>query len=301
MIFGLRRVILPFRAVNEIYGGKALSSNSKKYIIVAIIIVISLAVVYFSALNRENTLTYDSAVGFIAKPVMQLFGGVSEEVSDFLSYFKNKKDIMNKNYELDNKLMELERENSKLKSLENENERLRNMLEFKDKNPGFNLLAGKVISKDTSNYYSTFLIDKGKKDGVQTNMPIVGSKGLIGYVVETSNTFSKVQTIIEGGSSVGCVVSRTGATAVTEGSTILLKDGLMRMIYVSKEMNLVEGDIIETSGLGQIYPEGIAIGRIKEIEMDNITKSQYAIIKPVEDFEFIREIFVITNYSKTGE
>ena len=69
----------------------------------------------------------------------------------------------------------------------------------------------------------------------------------------------------------------------------------MSMIYVSKEMNLVEGDIVETSGLGQIYPPGIAIGRIKEITTDEITKSQYAIIKPSEDFELIREVFVITN------
>jgi len=166
------------------------------------------------------------------------------------------------------------------------------------KNPQLDLEASIVISKDTSNYYSTFLIDKGLEDGIKTNMPVVGAKGLIGYVAETGKGFSKIQTIIEGGSSVGCVVSRTGNTAVTEGNTVLLKEGLMSMIYVSKEMNLVEGDIVETSGLGQIYPPGLVIGRIKEITTDEITKSQYAIIKPVEDFEFIREVFVITNFEK---
>lgn len=273
-------------------------SKNKKYFIVIGILVISLITVYFSAVDRENTLAYDNAVGFIIEPISKVFTYVANGTSDFFSYFSNKKELINKNYELDNRVMKLEHENSKLEALETENERLRSMLEFKNKNPQFNLEASVVISKDTSNYYSTFLIDKGLDNGIKTNMPVVGAKGLIGYVAEAGKGFSKVQTIIEGGSSVGCVVSRTGNTAVTEGNTVLLKEGLMSMIYVSKEMNLVEGDIVETSGLGQIYPPGLMIGRIKEITTDDITKSQYAIIKPVEDFEFIREVFVITNFEK---
>lgn len=273
-------------------------SKNKKYFIVIGILVISIVTVYFSAVDRENTLAYDNAVGFIIEPISKVFTYVANGTSDFFSYFKNKKDIINKNAELDNKVMILEHENSKLEALENENERLRSMLEFKNKNPQYNMVASEVISKDTSNYYSTFLIDKGTNDGIKTNMPVVGAKGLIGYIAEAGKGFSKVQTIIEGGSSVGCVVSRTGNTAVTEGNTVLLKEGLMSMIYVSKDMNLIEGDIVETSGLGQIYPSGILIGRIKEITIDDITKSQYAIIKPAEDFELIREVFVITNYEK---
>jgi len=275
-----------------------LFSKNKKYFIVIGILVISIITVYFSAVDRENTLAYDNAVGFIIEPISKVFTYVANSTSDFFSYFKNKKEIINKNYELDNRVMKLEHENSKLEALETENERLRSMLDFKNKNPQLDLEASIVISKDTSNYYSTFLIDKGLEDGIKTNMPVVGAKGLIGYVAETGKGFSKIQTIIEGGSSVGCVVSRTGNTAVTEGNTVLLKEGLMSMIYVSKEMNLVEGDIVETSGLGQIYPPGLVIGRIKEITTDEITKSQYAIIKPVEDFEFIREVFVITNFEK---
>lgn len=273
-------------------------SRNKKYFIVIGILVISIIAVYFSAVDRENTLAYDNAAGFIVEPFVKVFSYVKNGTSDFFDYFKDKKELVNKNYELDNRVMELEHQNSKLEALELENERLRSMLEFKEKNPQFELAASTVISKDTSNYYSTFLIDKGLNDGIKTNMPVVGAKGLIGYVAEAGNGFSKIQTIIEGGSSVGCLVSRTGNTAVAEGDTTLLKDGLMSMFYVSKEMNLVEGDIIETSGLGQIYPSGIPIGRIKEITTDAITKSQYAIVQPVEDFELIREVFVITNFEK---
>lgn len=272
--------------------------RNKKYFIIIAILIISVVVVYFSAIDRENTLAYDNAVGYIVEPVAKLFNTISNKTSDFFCYFKDKKDLVNKNNELDHKVMELEHLNSKLSSLEIENERLRSLLNFKEQNPEYNLSACTVISKDTSNYYSTFLIDKGSNDGIKTNMPVVGSKGVIGYVVETGKTFAKVQTIIEGGSSIGCVVTRTGNTAVCEGNSALLKDGLMTMIYVSKEMNLVEGDIVETSGLGEIYPKGLYIGRIKEIETESVTKTQYAVVSPVEDFNFIREVFVITNHNK---
>ena len=272
--------------------------RNRKYLIVIGILIISVITVYFSAADRENTLAYDNAAGFIVEPFIKVFSYAKNGTSDFFNYFKDKKELVNKNYELDNRVMKLEHEKSKLEALELENDRLRSMLDFKEKNPQFKLSASTVISKDTSNYYSTFLIDKGLNDGIKTNMPVVGAKGLIGYVVEAGNGFSKIQTIIEGGSSVGCVVVRTGNTAVAEGDTALLKDGLMSMHYISKEMNLVEGDLIESSGLGQIYPSGLLIGRIKEITTNAVTKSQYAIVQPIEDLELIREVFVITNYDK---
>jgi rod shape-determining protein MreC len=272
-----------------------LFSKNRKYLIVIGILLVSVVIVCISAADRENTSAYDNAAGFIVEPVCKVFAHITNSTSDFFGYFKDKKDLINSNYELENKVMKLEHENSKLKALEIENERLRGMLEFKEKNPQFKLAAATVISKDNSNYYSTFTIDKGEESGIKTNMPVVGAKGLIGYVTQAGKGFSKVQTIIEGGSSVGAVVSRTGGIAVAEGNTVLLKEGLMSMLYVSKEMNIVEGDIIETSGLGQIYPSGILIGRVKEITNDPITKTQNAIIKPAEDFEIIREVFVITN------
>ena len=259
----------------------------------------SIVVVYFSALDRENTDTYDNIVGYVVAPVSKVFTSLSNSFNDFFEYFKDKKELVRINQKLEIKLTELEHKNSKLESLEIENERLRSLLNFKDKNPELNLTACKVISKDSSNYYSTFLIDKGENHGIRTFMPVVGSKGVVGYVVQTGATFSKVQTVIEGGSSLGCIITRTGDIAVCEGDTNLLKDGLMTMTYVSKDMSIVEGDIIETSGLGEIYPAGLVIGRVKELKNESITKNQYAVIKPAEDFDYIREVFVVTNHNKT--
>ena len=131
-------------------------------------------------------------------------------------------------------------------------------------------------------------------------MAVIGSKGLIGYVIEAGKTFARVRTVIDGGSSAGCMVSRTQSLAVAEGDTGLMNSGLMKMMYVSKEMNLIKGDIIETSGMGKIYPPGIVIGRVEEIKSFSGNESHYAIIRPVEDFATIHEVFVVTDFEKVG-
>ena len=273
--------------------------KNKKFIIISIVIVLSLVAIYFSAVNRNNTRFTDSVVGAVVKPVNNFFGGITRGVSGFFDYFQNKKDLTNENNEMKNKILALEKENSELKAYALENERLRGMLEFKDKNPQFSLTAAEIVSKDNSNYYSVFLINKGTEAGIKVNMPIIGSKGLIGYVIESGSGFAKVRTILDGRSSAGCKITRTQNTAVTEGDTSLINDGLIKMIYVSKDMNIIKGDIIETSGMGQIYPPGIIIGRVEEIKYSG-SESQYALIKPVEDFDSVHEVFAITDYVKIG-
>ena len=273
--------------------GEALFRRNKKYIIVVLIVLVLLVAIYFSAVNRENTLFYDNAVSFVSRPVSQFMTFVGNKFGDFFDYFKDKKRLVEENVALTDQVTELEHKNAQLSSYEAENERLRNMLDLKGKNPQFDLIASSVISKDNSNYYGTFLIDKGANHGIATNMAVMGTKGLIGYVIETGTNWAKIQTMIDGGSSAGCMVTRTKSVAVTNGTTALLNEGLLSMLYISKDMSIVEGDIIETSGLGQIYPSGIMIGRVKELRKDDSTQSQYAIIQPVEDFENIKEVFVI--------
>ena len=275
-------------------------SKNKKYIFAAIILVIALITVYFSAINRNNARGLDGIVGFVVEPVSNFFGFVSEKTAGFFEYFGNKKALMSENRALKEKVLSLEQEISALKSYEYENERLRKMLDFREQKPEFSTVAAKVVSKDNSNYYSAFLINKGTSDGVELNMPVVGSSGIIGYVIEAGKGFARIRTVLDGGSSVGCMITRTQGLAVTEGDTALLNDGLMKMNYVSRDMKLIKGDIIETSGMGQIYPPGIIIGRVEEIKEYSGSESQYAVIRPVENFETIHEVFVITDYERTG-
>ena len=126
------------------------------------------------------------------------------------------------------------------------------------------------------------------------NQPVLSQNGLVGLVFETGYGWAKIQTILDPSTSVGCRITRTGDISVTEGDNALVNDGLLKMLYISKQFTILEGDIVETSGLGEIYPRGILLGKIKEIKVSENSNSQYATIIPTVDFSNLQEVLVIT-------
>ena len=178
--------------------------------------------------------------------------------------------------------------------MEDENERLRDLLDLRSKYPEFETKTASVIAKDGGNYCRFITIDKGTESGIEVNHPVISQNGLVGLVFETGRGWSKIQTILDPSTSAGCKISRTGDISVTQGDISLINDGLLKMLYISNQFTLLEGDIVETSGLGEIYPRGIAIGRIKEVKISENSSSQYATIVPVVDFTKLYEVLVIT-------
>lgn len=270
-------------------------SNKKRpviFFVILFIIIIVLAV--FSAKNRENVNIIDNAVNITAKPLTKALTSVSEFFEGFSDYFKDKKQLSEEVDELTYENNILEQKVSSLVSLEDENKRLRDLLELRAKYPEFETQSASVIAKDGGNYCKFITVDKGSESGIEVNQPVISQNGLVGLVFEVGYGWSKIQTILDPSTSAGCKISRTGDTSVTEGDISLINDGLLKMLYISNQFTLLEGDIVETSGLGEIYPRGIAIGRIKEVKISENSSSQYATIVPVVDFTKLYEVLVIT-------
>lgn len=270
-------------------------SNKKHpliFFIILFIIIVVLAV--FSAKDRQNVNFIDNAVNVVIKPVSKAFTATAHFFEDFSDYFKNKKKLTEQLDELTYENNILEQKVSSLTSLEDENERLRDLLDLRSKYPEFETKTASVIAKDGGNYCRFITIDKGTESGIEINQPVISQNGLVGLVFEAGHGWSKIQTILDPSTSAGCKISRTGDISVTQGDISLINDGLLKMLYISNQFTLLEGDIVETSGLGEIYPRGIAIGRIKEVKISENSSSQYATIVPVVDFTKLYEVLVIT-------
>lgn len=263
------------------------------FFIILFAVIVTLAVL--SAKNRENVGFIDNAVNTVSKPFTKAFTSVSEFFGDFSVYFKDKKELSEKldEYTYENNI--LEQKLSSLESLEDENKRLRDLLELRAKYPEFETKSASVTAKDGGNYCKFITIDKGRESGIEVNQPVISQNGLVGLVFEVGDGWAKIQTILDPSTSAGCKISRTGDTSVTEGDISLINEGLLKMLYISNQFTLLEGDIVETSGLGEIYPSGIAIGRIKEVKISENSSSQYATVSPVVDFTRLYEVLVITD------
>lgn len=270
------------------------SSRKKPIMFIVVFIFVISALLISSAINRSNVTFLDNIANVTVKPVAQFFTNISNSVDNFFNYFENKQELVQSVNELTYKNNLLEQKNAALSSLETENERLRNLLELKEKYPEFETTAATVIARDGSNYGRFMTIDKGTESGIQVNQAVISQNGLVGLVFESGHGWAKIQTILDPSTSAGCRITRTGDVSVAEGDHALVNDGMLKMLYVSKQFSILEGDFVETSGLGEIYPRGIPIGKIKEIKVSEQENSQYATITPIVDFSNIQEVLVIT-------
>lgn len=270
------------------------SSRKKPIIVIFVCVVVLAALLILSAVNRSNVTFLDNIANVTIKPVGNFFTGISNSVADFFNYFASKQELAETVNELTYKINILEQQNASLASLETENERLRSLLELREKYPQFQTVSASVIAKDGANYGRFITIDKGTESGIENNQAVISQNGLVGLVFEAGYGWSKIQTVLDPSTSVGCRITRTGDVSVAEGDNALMNNGMLKMLYVSKQFSILEGDIVETSGLGEIYPRGIPIGKIKEIKISENENSQYATIVPIVDFSNIQEVLVIT-------
>ncbi|MEJ2746253.1 MAG: rod shape-determining protein MreC [bacterium] len=153
------------------------------------------------------------------------------------------------------RVRELSREVAELRDTKNENQRLRRILNFKMSSQ-YELLPAQVIGRDTRNWYSSVVIDRGTLDGVRADMAVIGDDGVVGKVIESAPEVSTVLLIADKRSRIGGIVERTRENGVVEGTSF----NTCRLSYLPRRAKARAGDKVLTSGVGGIYPKGLYIG-----------------------------------------
>lgn len=268
---------------------KIITKNKKLFIVIFISLCIFLAL--FS-LNKFKPSLVKNALGFVITPIQKAITTSTNWVDQKTSTFFNKNDLAKENEELKMELELKEQELNRLKHLELENEKLLDLLDTSSRYGKYKTITSNIIAKDPGNWYKTFTIDKGSKDGIEKNMVVIASGGLVGKVEEAGLNYSKVSSIINGTYSVSSKALRTDDEGFVKGD--ISNEGMLKMDYIDKDAEIKEGDEIVTSHLSDIYPAGITIGHITEVSLDNSNKlSKTAIIKPTVDFKHLEKVLVI--------
>lgn len=244
---------------------------------------------------RENLFFFEKAVSYVYVPIQKGLSYIEYNISNTLLYFNNAKALSIENENLKNKIAQLEEENRSLISFAQENERLKEFLDISDKYDKYDKVTCKIIAKDTGNWFNTFTIDKGLNNGIKPNMTVMTPKGLVGQTISSTPTSSKVMAIIDARSSVSVRLTKQRNFMIVRGDLTLKEQGLVKMNYIPTEVIINQGDSIQTSGIGGIFPEGIMIGRIIRIENDKTRLMRYAIVQPEIDFKRLEEVVVLKN------
>lgn len=267
--------------------------RAKRTSIIGILITIILLIVIVIVSNiKVNKVSFvESGLGMLVMPIQNgltylknWIGGNSTFSTDISNLKEENKELKEKNSKLEQSLRELE-------IIKAENETLKEYVNLKDKYEEYETIPGYVINKDISNYSDTIIINIGSKDGIEVNMPVISDQGLVGHVISTTDSTSKVQTIVDTASTISCTLASTRDNLIARGT--LNKESTLKATYIPTEATVLESDKVETSGLGGIYPKGINVGTIKQvINTKNIT-DRYAIIETAVDFTRLETVLVI--------
>lgn len=268
-------------------------SRNKKYFVAAVIIICAVMIGISAAYRKQPTIIGD-ALGYAVAPAQKALTGISKWFGDKIDMVKNISTLADENAVLKDEIEYLQIENARLKQIELENERLTRLYQTETKFPDYPKTGAAIIAKDPGNWYDNFEIDKGRKDGVDRNMVVISSGGLVGRVIESGYNYSKVKAIIDDESAVNAQTLRTNDLGVVKGDMKLKLSGLCRMDRIDIQAEIMIGDEVVTSNLGEIYPPGITIGYIKEINYNADGLTKYAIVEPDIDFKHLETVFVIT-------
>ena len=264
----------------------------KKRIIGAVIVILVLLTVIASGIQRNTTLL-ESAIGVVVAPFQDLTTGISSWIDDTVASTRNKTKLKEENEAFRQQIATLTEENRKLALYEAENERLTSLLHIAQKYPDYKSTGARVIAKDPGIWYDNFTINKGTQDELHANMVLVSAEGLVGRILESGATFSKAQSILDNRSSVPAKSLRTGDLGVVKGDYTLSGRGLCKMEYIDGDAEIMVGDEIITSQLSDIYPEGLAIGKVLEIETDTNGLTKYAVIEPFVDLKHLDTLLAL--------
>ncbi len=204
---------------------------------------------------RENTSHLISPIYKIAEVPVTVYSKIA-------TYIESKNSLIKKNDSLEKKVFIQSGIIQKIPSLKEENKRLKKLLNSSDSTMSSKILVAELIKVNLSPFSNKIILDKGRKNNIFTGQIVIDSMGVIGQISEVNKDFSVATLITDPGHALLAVNARTDKRIVISGTG---DNRFLKAKFISLNEDVMEGDILITSGLDNIFPEGYMIGQISKI------------------------------------
>ncbi|MGN1442771.1 MAG: rod shape-determining protein MreC [Acutalibacteraceae bacterium] len=248
--------------------------------------------------NPSSPLT--SAVGTVVGPMRKAASAVAEKFSWFKDSFASAGAYKNENERLKEKVAEYESRLAGYDEAMHKLESYETILEVKEKNPDFSIVPADIIGTDSSDIFSSIIINKGSSDGVKVNDPVIYGNYLVGVVKKVNYSYSVIESILNPSVNVSAIESKTREAAYITTDTQQSEEGKCILAGLDRTTEISPGGIVLTSGIGGIYPSGLIIGTVSQVLRSDIDISSYAIVTPGADIRSLEDVFVITAFDGQG-
>ncbi|PBF32926.1 rod shape-determining protein MreC [Clostridioides difficile] len=265
---------------------------------ITLIGIVGISIGKFSSGSPVNLGVASDAITSVGKGINDGFSFIKngfKDVANFKDNSKKVKKLEEENEKLKKNMIALNAKLDKTESLEE----LKKTLNFVQEEYKATSISVSVVGKNDGNWYESFVIGAGKNSGVKKESIVMNGSGLVGIVYEVSNNYSKAISLLDSKASVSFKLAKDANAkgTITQNTTLDNKDsynskGYLQGYMFDSSYNVIQGDIITTSGLG-FFPDGIPIGEVEKVVDDKDKSLKYVVVKPYVDFKNINDVVVI--------
>lgn len=277
----------------------ALLKRYRELILVAVLLLVPLGVFFAHAKQPHERSAFDRAIVWCATPIEKAIGWTVRTSIGVWNGYVGLRGARQRAAELDRRVRDLELERQQLLSERAEAERLRKLLAFAESSSDRRYVGARIIGVRLGAAGLQILsIDKGSDDGVTKLMPVVVADGVVGRVLAAGGHSADVLTLTDRNSSVAVRVERTRARANVRG---LGKPDAARLEYALRSEDMIEGDLLVTSGTDGVFPPGLKVGKVTQLERSQHGLFLEARVVPSVDVTRVEDVLVVTAWERTGE
>lgn len=240
---------------------------------------------------------------YVFVPMQKGLDYVGESISINSDDIKTKEQLIAENEQLQEQIDELSTQLTNTRLQQSELDTLRELYDLDQTYADYKTTGAHVIGKGTSNWFNTFTIDKGSKDGIKVDMNVIAGSGLVGIVTDVGKNYAVVRAIIDDTSNVSGMILSNNDNCIVSGNLKSMTES--NMITFSNledsEDKVSTGDSVVTSNISDKYLPGLLIGYVTDITEDNNNLTKSGEITPVVDFKHLQDVLVITQLKETGK
>lgn len=245
--------------------------------------------------GRADSLT--NAIVTVREPIRQAASSVADWLDGIYGYLFEYEQLKAENESLKIQLAEAKEEARAGKDALDENERFRNLLGFAEKHSDYVFESARIVSWSASNWGSSFTVNKGEKNGIEVGDCVVNEYGaLVGQISELGESSATVRTLIDVDTSIGALVGADGSAAMLMGDYTLMRQGQVKVTWLTEGAQLFLEDDVLTSGSGGLIPQGIVIGSVASIQSEAGGQTEYGIINPAVDLDTLVQVYIIKEF-----
>jgi rod shape-determining protein MreC len=247
---------------------------------------------YFLSFGAESTRKLQAGFYSLISPFLRTGSGLQKSITSVSTGLKTLDEVEHDNASLKVENRSLKATNQALRDVEHEVNRLRRALAYRERSV-FRLVPAEIVARDSSTWWRTVTINRGKNDRIESDMPVVTDDGLVGKTTTVGDNISIVLLLSDENCRVAAAVEGTREQGIVSGERVSGSvTPLLDLNFLSKQANLQPGMKTYTSGVGGVFPSGLLVGTVESFRARELDGQ--ARIAPAVDLSHLEDVFVVT-------